>query len=76
MVRLNFSPKMRMRWSGALPQILHGSADCERIEALLVVAGYPSWQACLRLGDSLLWSGNTPWRGGIVRIMIQMCIRY
>ena len=41
MVRLNFSRKMRMRWSDAQPQILHGSADGEMIEALPVVAGYP-----------------------------------
>ena len=36
----------------------------------------PSCQASLRLGDSLLWSGNTPWREAIVRIMIQICLLY
>ena len=36
----------------------------------------PSGQACLRLGDSLLWPYNTPWHEAIIRIMIQICLLY
>ena len=32
----------------------------------------PSCQSCLRLGDSFLWSGNTPWHVVIVQIMFQI----
>src|ERR1035441_6550432 len=35
----NLSREVRVGWSGAQPQILHGSADGEMVKALPVVAG-------------------------------------